>query len=283
MARTIEEIKKEMTDVFMADETVRAKYGFEPGARFSEVFSKVSVENILFYLHAARTWTLETLFDKHLAEVSDIAERKRPHTLKWYRDKALSFQYGCSLSPDVAEYDNTGMTEDEVAETQIVKKCSVQTTDSVRPTIQVKAAKEEDPLTSEELEAFSAYMAQIADAGLTTVCVSGEPDILVMSVHVIYDPLVMDGSGIRYVGGDNVVADTVTAYLSDLEWNGDLYLRKLEQRLMEQDGIRTAHVTLAQAGPTRNQLQTISEHYTPYYGAIQCGTDNDLTVTYERF
>lgn len=283
MARTIEEIKKEMTDEFMADETIREKYGLQEGDKFGDKFSKVSIESILFYLHAVRTWVLENLFEAHLSEVSEIAERKRPHTLLWYRDKALSFQYGCSLSEDSAVYDNSGMTDDEVAETQIVKKCSAETTSAIRPTIQIKAAKEDDPLTPQELQSLQSYMSQVADAGLRVVCISGEPDVMELSITVLYDSLVIDSDGCRYIGGSYPVKETVTRHLSDLPFNGVFYPRMLESELMSQDGIKVAHVTLAKAGVERSSMTTIEESYNPYYGAIQCDVDNDLHVTYEPF
>lgn len=283
MARTIEEIKKEMTDDFMANEVIREKYGLTASDKFSEVFSRVSIENILFYLHAVRTWVLENLFDAHLAEVTDIAERKSPHTLKWYRDTALNFQYGCSLSDDSAVYDNTGMTEEEVEATKIVKKCSAQTTSAIRPTVQIKAAKDDEPLTSEELEAFRSYMSQMADAGLQVVCISGEPDVLELNITVLYDSLVLDSTGGRYIGGTYPVKEAVTRHLADLQFNGTFYPRLLEQDLMKQDGVKVAHVTLARAGATRSGMTAVGESYEPYYGALQCDVDNDLHVTYEPF
>lgn len=283
MARTIAEIKKEMTDEFMADETLQEKYGFSSGDTFSERFSKVSIENILINLHAVRAWAMENLFEAHQREVEEIAEAKRPHTLLWYRDKAMSFQYGCTLSPDSAVYDNTGMTDEEVAESLIVKKCSAQTTEAVRPTIQVKAAKADDPLTATELEALQNYMEQIADAGLKVVCVSGEPDVLELHITVLYDSLVLDSTGGRYIGGARPVDETVERHLADLPFNGVFYPRLLENDLMKQDAVRVAHVTLARAGANRSSMADIGESYNPYYGAIQCDLDNDLHVTYEPF
>lgn len=283
MARTIDEIKKEMADDFMSNADIREKYGFSEGARFSDVFSKVSIENILFCLHAVRTWVLETLFDKHAEEVRELAERKRPHTLKWYREKALAFQYGYSLSDEIAEYDNTGMTEEDVERSQIVTKCSVQTTSNIRPTLQVKAAKDDGPLNSTELQAFTSYMKDIADAGISVNCVSGRPDALALRITVLYDSLVLSSDGIAYVGGGNPVKETITRHLSNLEWNGVFYPAYLEKELMEQDGIRVAHVTRASAGPTGAQMETIGEYYEPYYGAIECDVDKDLMVTYEPF
>lgn len=281
MARSIAEIKKEITDEFMSDEVVRERYGIPDGATFSEVFSKVSLENILFHVHAVRTWVMELLFDEHVAEVTEIAQKKRPHTLQWYRDKALLFQYGYELAEDSAYYDNDGLTDEEVALSRIVTKCSAQVTSAVRPTIQVKVAKDDDPLTPTELEAFKAYMENIADAGLRVVCVSGEPDVMYLEMTVLYDPMVMDSNGDKYIGGKNTVKEVVKSHLASLPFNGVFYPRMLEQELMQQDGIRVAHVKLARAGVNEASMTTIGESYEPFYGAIQCDVENDLKVEYE--
>lgn len=281
MARTIAEIKKEITDTFMADDVVRERYGIAEGATFAETFSKVSIENILFHVHAVRVWALERLFDEHVDEVTDIAERKRPHTLQWYRDKALAFQYGCELSDDSAVYDNTGMTDEEVEATMIVKKCSAQTTFAVRPTIQVKVAKEDDPLDETEMTAFRSYMSKIADAGLRVVCISGEPDRLALNLRVVYDPMVLDSDGVRLVDGSEPVKEAIAEHLGGLPFNGVFYPRLLERDLMALEGVRVAHITSARAGKYGGDLSEVEEAYEPFSGTIQCDTNNDLSVTYE--
>lgn len=280
MARSIADIKKEITDAFMADDVVRSRYGFAAGSSFSDVFSSVSIENLIFYIHAVRTWALETLFDEHLSEVNDIASRKRAHTLQWYREKAIAFQYGQELNGVTTEYDNSGLTEAEVERSMIVKKCSTQTTSAVRPTIMVKVAKDSDPLTTTELMAFKSYMEAVADAGLRVVCISEEPDNLHLQINILYDPIVMDASGVKYVGGKNIVEDTVKSHLASLPFNGVFYPRQLEKALMEQDGIRSAHIVNALAGPSETSMTAIGEVYEPYSGAIQCDASN-LEVNYE--
>ncbi|MFV0505896.1 MAG: hypothetical protein ACK5L5_04185, partial [Bacteroidales bacterium] len=71
MARTIAEIKTEMTNSFIADITVIEKYELEEGKTFEQQFSKVSLESILFYIVAVAVWTLESLFELHSKDVDD--------------------------------------------------------------------------------------------------------------------------------------------------------------------------------------------------------------------
>ena len=53
MARSINDIKKTMTDAFMADADIREKYGLTADDTFDDSFSSVSLEKILFYIIAA--------------------------------------------------------------------------------------------------------------------------------------------------------------------------------------------------------------------------------------
>lgn len=52
-----------MTDAFMADQTVREKYKLSSEDTFNSAFSKVSLENILFYIVAACCHFMEVIFE----------------------------------------------------------------------------------------------------------------------------------------------------------------------------------------------------------------------------
>ena len=97
MARSINEIKKTMTDAFMADADIREKYRLPADATFDESFSSVSLENILFYIVAACCHVLEVFFDTHKSEVDAKISRAVVASVPWYHKLALQFQYGDSL------------------------------------------------------------------------------------------------------------------------------------------------------------------------------------------
>ena len=63
MARSITEIKSAICKEWMGNEDVARMYGFSVGDSFSERFSAVSVENILFYIVAVTSWVVERLVD----------------------------------------------------------------------------------------------------------------------------------------------------------------------------------------------------------------------------
>ena len=53
MARTVKQIKKSMTDEFMASKIIRDKYGLTEKDTFDNAFSEVSFESILFGIIAS--------------------------------------------------------------------------------------------------------------------------------------------------------------------------------------------------------------------------------------
>lgn len=288
MARTIEDIKKEMTDAFMADETLHLKYGFDKNKSFNEQFSKASLESLLFYIVACSIWILENLFDKHQEEVSETIS-KRAHTLRWYREKAFAFQYGYDLREDIAEYDNSNLTDEQIEQSKIVEKCSCESVNAVFPTIQVKAVTKNGAMTTAQFNAFKSYMGEIADAGVKLSIISKNPDTLGLAITILYDPLLMDSNGTLYnEGKQHAVAGYINEYLSQLEYNGDFYPNMLESYLMKCVGVKVANVT---AGKTEVDgvvnIITNKLRHTPSSGAFaydeKWAEDNGLVITYIPF
>lgn len=293
MARTIEEIKKEMTDAFLADETLRLQYGFNPSKSFNEQFSKASLESIIFYIIACSIWVLEKLFDKHQEEVSETIA-KRAHTLTWYRNKALDFQMGGKLREDILEYDNSELTEDQVEKQKIVTKCSCESLKLVFPTIQVKAVTENGAMTASQFEAFKAYMNEIADAGVKMRYVSKDPDKLGLTMTIMYDPLLMDSEGTLYNEGvKDAVAGYINDYLARLEYNGAFYPNLLESYLMACVGVKVANIDKAyykeadesQAQPIDGLKHIPSSGAFVFDNSIGADLSNpiNLTITYLPF
>ncbi len=281
MARSITEIKKQITDDYIANETIIEKYGLDTSKTFEQQFSKVSLESIKFYVIACAHWLLEKLFDKHIEEANDIVRNKRTHTIGWYRNTALNFQYGKDLMEDITEYDNSELTDEEIEEQKIVTKCAVVKADSVKPTLIVKVAKDNAPLNTEEKAAFSAYMDAKTDAGIVLDIVTGEPDRLWLSILIRHDGLVLNGNGEKLVGSGNPVKEVTEKHLKDLVFNGTFYPSLLEQELMREPGIKVATVQVAQAAPASQTLTQFIDAYQPFTGALKIDVDNDLIVFYE--
>ena len=294
MARTIQEIKKEMTDDFIDNGIVIEKYDLAPREEeksFEEQFSKVSLESLLFYIFANEAQTLETLFDTHRDAVSDMILTQRPHTIGWYRQTALNFQYERDLRSDLAEYDNTGLSDEEITKERIVTKCSVTKAEFIqKPTLIVKVAKADSCLDKKEEAAFKAYMEAKADAGVHLRIITGEPDRLWLSLIIRHDGLVVDDNGNCLLNSEeNPVKEAIKKHLNNLVFNGTFYPSLLEQELMQLPGIKIATVWVSKAAPYSTQklpqqeLPQFVDKYQPMTGALKIDLEEDLHVEYELF
>ena len=84
MARTTQDIRRSISEAFIADPTIQQSYHLTPGKTFEEQFSKVSLEAILFWVFASAIHALEELFDLHRKDVAELVAEAEPHTLRWY-------------------------------------------------------------------------------------------------------------------------------------------------------------------------------------------------------
>jgi hypothetical protein len=248
MARTRTDIKLEMTSKFMANETLAANYGFTLGTLFSDEFSIVSFENILFDILSFSVFVLEQIFDTHKQEVDTIIEQKMPHRPSWYRTKALAFQYGFDLIKDSDKYDNTGFTEEQIANSKIIKYSAV--TQNAGQVL-IKIASESDgvlsPITAPQKAAFDTYVQEIADCGVKYIVINNLPDILLLNLQIFRDPLVLDANGMSILNANYPVQDAILEYMKELPFNGELVLAHLVDKLQQVDGVRIPNILNAES------------------------------------
>lgn len=235
MARTIETIKNEMKQAFMQDETLQTKYGFTPDADFDKTFSKVSLENLLLYIVAAAIWTLEVLFDKHTAEVTDHIATMKPHSLRWYVEKAKAFLYGVPLIDGTDQFNTIGLTDEEIASKRIVTFAACT---EANATLYLKVAKAGPaPLTADEKAAFIAYLHEIKDAGVRVDVISGKGDYLILNMVVYYNPLLINDKGESKADGTKVVECAIQEYIENIPFNGEFRKNELEDAIQAVEGV----------------------------------------------
>ena len=225
MARSIEEIKKGMTTEWMANMDVVRKYGLEsPGKKFSEVFSPVSIENLLFYITASAIWLLEKIFDNYKIEVENKIANEYPHTPRWYRNMALKYMKNKILPDGSAEYDTQGMTEAEIKELQVIKYAAAVENASHNGII-LKIAGETDgnrgPVDDVTLEGFKAYIAEVKDAGVRIDVVNKEGDLFSCNITVYYNAMRNESE----VKED--IQKAINSYIMNLPFNGRFTITEL--------------------------------------------------------
>ncbi len=250
MSRKREEIKREMTDNFLDNEIVRERYQLVEGKNFDEQFSKMSIENLLFDVVAFAVWVLEQLFWKHRDEVEQMIYELKPHTQRWYRSKALNFQYGFELLPETDRFNNKNHTIEEINKSKIVKYAAV-TESKEKSTLVLKVATEVDnelrPLGIDKLTSFKAYMDEIKDAGVNVSVISYEPDILNLEIRIYKDPLILDNKGQSILNAKSPVNEALEEFLKELPFNGELILQDLANKLEKAEGVKIVQIDSAKS------------------------------------
>lgn len=246
MARDINEIQQQILDAraaapeLSALEVLTTQEQAVTGANSS---SKVAGWRQWVFIFSMVIFNLEQLWDAFKKEVDDLIARTRPHTVNWYRGKALDYMFGVELVPETDYYDTSGMTNEQIQAAKIIANAApVKEVLYGNGRLRMKVVRMVDgeyaPLTPEQLTAFDAYINTVSDAGTLVEPTSGDADMLKLQMNVYFDPQVLNPLGQRLDGTDNTpLQNGIKNYLKSLKFNGSLILTKLENELETIDGI----------------------------------------------
>ena len=273
MARTITEIQNDMISRITAT----------AGLADLNSSSKVAVWRMWTYIVAVTVWALENLFDLHKNEVNTLINEKAPHSLRWYANKAKDFQYGSELVYEQDYYDNTGISDDDIAEKKIIAfSAVVEQAKGLRLKVARIVSDDLDALSNIQLASFEAYMNRIKDAGVNPLIVESLPaDNLKLSLNIYYNPLVLDNTGARLDGTDpNPVGKKIKDYLKNLPFNGTMVLAYLVDALQQVDGVVIPHIVQAQARYGALPYTAFDVKYNPDAGYLRILNEADLQISY---
>ena len=277
MARSIQEIQ----------ELIYQAKAQEPALNELNSTSKVAIWRLWIYIIAVAIWSLEKLFDLHRADIDKRLAELKPHTARWYRSKALAFQYGFDLLLDSDTFNNQGHTEEAIEASKIVKYSAVIESKNEGRLI-VKIAGEQgdtlQPITEPQKQAFEAYLQEIKDAGVRLSVVNYQPDILHLQMKIVYDPLVLDSNGQSIIHATKPVEKAIKDYLKRLPFNGELVLAHLIDALQQAEGVKIPHLVLAQSknitsGGGYGAFETIEISKIPTAGYFTIDNFNDIIYT----
>jgi hypothetical protein len=211
--------------------------------------SKTAIWRLWLYIVAYATNVLESLFDKHYTEVTSIITELKPHTMRWYRQKALAFQYGFDLISDTDIFDNRTATEAQIEASKIIKYAAI-TEATTESRLVLKIATEDSagklaPITSGQESAFVPYIEEIKDAGVAITVINYLPDILKLNLRIYYDPLVLTSTGVSIRTGKKPVEDALNEFMKELPFNGELVLNSLIDKLQKTEGVKIPHLVQA--------------------------------------
>lgn len=274
MARTIAEIQQAMLDEIAGDATL---------STVATSTSKVAIYRLFTRIVATCAWTVEVLFDTVKQEVNELIAQLKPHSLRWYANKAKDFQYGYTLPIDADRYDNTLLSDDVIDAAKIVKYSAV--TEGEDGKLRIKVAKEVvdlAPLSAGELSAFSEYMGRIKDAGVRLIIESNTPDKLKLSLKIYYDPLIINATGQRIDGSDLTPVQTaVQNFLKNQPFNGVFVLAYLVDALQKVEGVVIPHIVSCLTSYALFGFTSVNVQYLPDAGYLRFEDVNtDLTLEF---
>lgn len=274
MARTIAQIQAEIIATVQAD----------PVLSGINSPSATAIWRAWTYVVAVAIATLENLWDIFRAEIIDEISRRKPHTLRWYRQKALEFQYGSALVDGQDFYDNSLLTPDQVAAQKIIAQAAcIEENDRLIIKVAKEVSGELEPLDSTEQDAIRDYFTEIKDAGVRFTLRSFNADKLVLNIDLYYEPTIIGPDGARLDGTDNEpVQKAVRDYLRNLEFDGRFIKSRLVDNLQAVEGVYVPEVRLAQAARFDVlTFTTIDIEYRPYSGFLRLYDEStDLNITF---
>lgn len=202
--------------------------------------SKTAIWRLFIYIISVAIYAFEVILDKHYSDVSQKLTEEKAHTARWYRSKALAFQFGFDLVVDSDEFNNTNYTTEQISESKIVKYAAVVEAENDSRLI-VKIAGETDGelnrLNEQEVASFKTYMQEIRDAGVKLTVINYEADKLFLDLQINYDPLVLSANGQHLINANYPVVDAIKAYMKELPFNGELVLAHLVDKLQQVEGV----------------------------------------------
>lgn len=245
---TIAEIKKTMTDAFISDPEIIARYGLAAGKTFDEQFSATSLESILFFIIAtAHRLFGFRLLEQHKKDVTELLHENKAHKNQWYATMAKRFRYGYRLNTDTDTYDDSNLTEEQIEASRVVKfAAAVQPRD--RSILYIKVATvaggRKQPLATVQLAALRSYLVdEVADAGVRIEIINAPADEMRLEIDIYYNPLVLDDAGSRLDGsGGTPVQDAIRKYLGNLPFNGLYTNQSLIDVLQAVEGVEQAEL-----------------------------------------
>ena len=260
MARTIKETAEEIKVAFVRNATLRNLYQLEEYdadgddathlAYYDSHFSTISVETCLIYAIATCMADIENMTDWFKSDVQHVVDNERYGYAGWYAKKMKAFRYGQDVVNDYShsdsdfaegtEYADTGLTQQEIEDLQIIKYASA--TDNGHSVL-IKIAKDDGNgaptvLSSAEASMAEAYINRIKPAGIPITVINEPADSLDVSVKVVYNPLIFG----TLEDVENAVETAIKKYLNSIEFNGRFVAMTMIDHLQEAEGIEIAQV-----------------------------------------
>lgn len=239
MARTIKEIKKGMTDQFMADPTIRDKYDLSANDRFEDSFSAVSLESILFGIMATAIFALESIFDAFRRDIDNKIASSIVATIPWYHKICLDYQHGDSLVLNESTYEYGYEVNDESKKLVKYAACRDRGGGVYILVAGEDAAGYPKALSNDVLTAFREYIRKRKPAGVVTDIYSYDPDEIQINLSIQYDPMILNSDGGLVSDSTSYpVEAAINNFLASVRYGGTFNRNKLIDALQAVEGVK---------------------------------------------
>ena len=271
MARTIEQIKRQMTDRFIADPVIREKYCLTGSITFDEAFSRVSIEGIIFFVVASAIYIVESIFDRHSSDVDQKIASSVLASLPWYHKIALAYQHGEELL-----WDDTTQSYGYAVVSEGRRPIRYAACRDMGGGVRILVSGADDSgqpkkLSDDILTAFKYYINRCKPAGVMVDVYSLDPDALELKLSIQYNPLILNANGslirepYRFP-----VESAIEDYLKNIIYGGTFNKTKLIDSIQKAEGVVDVILTDAQAVVSSGETVKIEgNNYTAKGGSFE--------------
>jgi len=255
-------------------------------------WSKVNLKRLFYWVIAYCLFLQEAIFAQHKLDTDSNLKELKPHSTKWYENKALAFQLGFNLLDDSDEYDNTGKSDAEITASKIVAYSSVTKQDNQygRRFLRMKLAGlsggDLTPLTTGNVNAIKNYFNKVGDAGVKLVIESLPADSFKSTLTIYYNPLLLNAAGERLDGSDNTPVQTaIDVFLKSQTFNGVIQFQKYIDAVQAVEGVETLDYQASEQLVKYGSLpyQTFGASYVPDAGYLRFINPSDLTLIFTPY
>lgn len=273
MARTINSISQSIKADFVANPTLASAYELDQSKSFDDQFSNVSIEGLIIYVVASAVYLIERTIDTFSQEINDRIVNDAVCSIPWYVDKVLNYQHGHPLVFIPQSYSFGYATES--ADAKIIKYAAVRQIEDTVTKLQILTNKEgKVPLTSDEHSAFQAYIKQIGAAGIHYDFITALPTNVRLTAQIIYDPLLLNGSGVLHGTATNTVNEALLNYINNVAFGGVILKSKLVDAIQSALGVYDVNLELVEL--------YLSEEWTEVEGLEGISPSGSFLVTVDN-
>ena len=212
--------------------------------------SLYAIFRLFTFVIASAIFIHEGFFDQHSQEINAMIYNQKSGRVSWYKTMALNFQYGFDLVQDKDYFDNGNVTQEEIEASRIIKYAAVNESDNESRVI-IKIAGETDGSLSHftdlnQVEAIEAYFKEIKWPGKITI-INYKADKLYLNIQIKRDALVLNNQGMSILDGNYPVVEALKEFMKELDFNGELKLSAMVDKMQGIPGVLDATVLSAQS------------------------------------